>query len=317
MVNSRLGNRGFTFVELLVVMSILGILLTVAISVINPVSQVNKAKDAKQTSDLTQIRVALDAYYDDNHCYPQSVGFGSSWNTANGSVYMQKVPQSPDSSSPYIYEADTNSNCSQWFVLFAKLKLPTPGRQVCALSNPSCMPAGYNYCIVSGTTPPNCSFMAQVPVGQGAGSSPMGGSPQGTPLSCSNCAGGVCFFGVCLGGPTPTPTPTPIPTPTPTPTATPTPTLTPTPTPTPALTPTPTPTATPTPTLTPTPTPTPALCGGVPCSGFCFINVCLGSAPTPTPTPVLATPTPMPTPTPAPLCGGRICNGTCFFGICF
>ena len=87
-----------------------------------------------------------------------------------------------------------------------------------------------------------------------------------------------------FNAPTPPPTPTPIPTPTPppppptpptptptpppTPTPTPNPTPTPTPTPTPNPTPTPTPTPTATPVTTPTPSPTPA--GG---SGQCQIKV--------------------------------------------
>jgi Tfp pilus assembly protein FimT len=74
----------------------------------------------------------------------------------------------------------------------------------------------------------------------------------------------LSVWNAIVGTPTPSPTPsgppvTPTPTPTATPTETPTPTPTPTATPTgtPAGTPTPTPTATPVPTATPSPTPTP------------------------------------------------------------
>lgn len=56
---------------------------------------------------------------------------------------------------------------------------------------------------------------------------------------------------------TPTPSPTPVPTPTPTPLPTPSPTPLPTPSPTPSATPTPTPRTTPSPTPTPAATPTP------------------------------------------------------------
>ncbi|MSU45518.1 MAG: prepilin-type N-terminal cleavage/methylation domain-containing protein [Candidatus Zambryskibacteria bacterium] len=59
---------GFTLIELLVVISIISILSSVVLA--NLSSARAKARDAKRQSDLTQLRVALEFYYDSNGSYP-------------------------------------------------------------------------------------------------------------------------------------------------------------------------------------------------------------------------------------------------------
>lgn len=61
-------NRGFTLVEILVVVAIIGILA--AIVVLN-ISDANiQARDAKRKSDLNAIATALETYYSIHHKYP-------------------------------------------------------------------------------------------------------------------------------------------------------------------------------------------------------------------------------------------------------
>lgn len=80
-------NKGFTLVELLVVLSILALLLTLAVP--KYFTSIEKAKDATLKQDLNTLRESLDKYYADNGKYP---------NTLEDLVehkYIRKLPADP------------------------------------------------------------------------------------------------------------------------------------------------------------------------------------------------------------------------------
>jgi len=58
--------KGFTLIELLVVIAILGILAAATIIAINPVRNINQAKESNVKSDMAQIAHALLAYFTNN-----------------------------------------------------------------------------------------------------------------------------------------------------------------------------------------------------------------------------------------------------------
>ncbi|MDI1298995.1 type II secretion system protein [Methylotenera sp.] len=64
-------SNGFTLVELLVVLSILALLLTLAVP--RYFTSIEKAKDATLKQDLNTLRESLDKYYADNGQYPKSL----------------------------------------------------------------------------------------------------------------------------------------------------------------------------------------------------------------------------------------------------
>jgi prepilin-type N-terminal cleavage/methylation domain-containing protein len=54
---------GFTLVELLIVIALIGILSVAVLSTLNPIEQTNKASDAKYKNDAAEILGALERYY--------------------------------------------------------------------------------------------------------------------------------------------------------------------------------------------------------------------------------------------------------------
>jgi len=65
-VNNK--NKGFSLIELLVVMFIIGILTSVLLP--NLMSARQRAKDAQKISDVNAIKNALRLYYNDTQVYP-------------------------------------------------------------------------------------------------------------------------------------------------------------------------------------------------------------------------------------------------------
>lgn len=55
-------NSGFTMIELLIVIAILGILAVAVLSAINPVEQINRGRDTGSRSDAEQLLSAIDRY---------------------------------------------------------------------------------------------------------------------------------------------------------------------------------------------------------------------------------------------------------------
>lgn len=63
---------GFTIIEMLIVMVIIGIIGTVALVLFNSTRQTSR--DARRISDLENIRAAIVQYYEDNTVYPCNTG---------------------------------------------------------------------------------------------------------------------------------------------------------------------------------------------------------------------------------------------------
>lgn len=137
---------GFTLVELLIVVSIIGILSGVAIAVLNPAKFKGKARDGVRKNDIAVIKGAIENYYAENNIYPVSVPFGSPWLSPSGSTtYLKFVPQDPliaggSSWTQYCYTSNGNN-----FVLCAKVE--DTGSAYVPGGVTSCIAGGMAYCV--------------------------------------------------------------------------------------------------------------------------------------------------------------------------
>jgi len=61
---------GFTLVELLIVISLLGIIATIVIATINPIEQANRARDTRFKSDGAELISAIDRYFASHSEFP-------------------------------------------------------------------------------------------------------------------------------------------------------------------------------------------------------------------------------------------------------
>jgi prepilin-type N-terminal cleavage/methylation domain-containing protein len=137
---------GFTLIELLVVISIIGLLSSIVLASLNTARA--KARNAQRLSDMHQIQIALELYYDKYGTYP-TVGaardtgafdFGG-WDTTADGIFLQylvsegflpKMPLDPSGSTVvgsgyryYFYKTEYNTSygCAKPFYALGVLDM--------------------------------------------------------------------------------------------------------------------------------------------------------------------------------------------------
>jgi prepilin-type N-terminal cleavage/methylation domain-containing protein len=73
--------NGFTLIELIVTIAIIGLLATVILTVINPLEQIAKGRDSGRRSSVEQLGKAVEAYNLSKGAYPTA---GATWQDALG-----------------------------------------------------------------------------------------------------------------------------------------------------------------------------------------------------------------------------------------
>ncbi len=140
---------GFTLLEVLVAAVIVIVLTAVGVTSYSAVTQ--KSRDARRTSDLEQVRSALEMYRSDNGYYPNA-GNGNWTNisslSAGGLVpsFMQSIPADPrDTTNYYQYKATNVSGGNYYgYCLTAKFETLSVATNNC--SPTTTLPnSNYNY----------------------------------------------------------------------------------------------------------------------------------------------------------------------------
>lgn len=114
--------KGFTTMELLIVIALIGILATIIILFVN--SARAKGRDAQRMSDIEQIRTAIELYIIDNGVAPDmfAVDKESSWNNLSALLvptYIPTLPIDPCGLSPSCTTTTGGTNGS-WFAYVYK-----------------------------------------------------------------------------------------------------------------------------------------------------------------------------------------------------
>jgi general secretion pathway protein G len=96
MAEQRRKDRGFTLIELMIVMTIIGILASIAIPSYQ--RSLIKARESVLMEDLYQMRRAIDSYFADNGKYPDSL------ESLAESKYLRGIPVDPMTGSSDTWE---------------------------------------------------------------------------------------------------------------------------------------------------------------------------------------------------------------------
>lgn len=116
----KIARRGFTLIELLVVMAIVGILAVATIVAVNPLRNINQAKEANMKSDMAQIVLALKSYLTTNEGKYPDVSTPPLQNLVV-SKDLDPLPTQPDGTD-YNYQRSTTCSPGDCLVVvWAKL----------------------------------------------------------------------------------------------------------------------------------------------------------------------------------------------------
>ncbi|OGY97671.1 MAG: hypothetical protein A2855_00345 [Candidatus Liptonbacteria bacterium RIFCSPHIGHO2_01_FULL_57_28] len=151
-INSR---KGFTLIEMLIVIAIIGILASIVLVGLGPIQR--RGRDARRQADLGQVRNALELYYYKCGHYPggsactDPVG-NPTWDALEqavrgASIGISQIPNDPSEGQSYTYATNGSG-----YVLMAVLEdannpalndREAPGNGV---TDPGCT-EGTNYCL--------------------------------------------------------------------------------------------------------------------------------------------------------------------------
>lgn len=109
---ARAAERGFTLIELMIVVAIIAILAGILIP--NFVNARAQAQTAACESNLRAIATALELYYADNQVYPTASGaaVNPALLTANGIAYLNNTPKDPAAQTSAATYSLTTTNAS-------------------------------------------------------------------------------------------------------------------------------------------------------------------------------------------------------------
>ncbi len=186
--------KGFTLVELLIVIAIIGILAMIVLLALRGGTQIQKARDSRRKADMAKIQRCLEEYNNDHGYYLPT----SSYSCAGSALSpcIATIPCDPFKNVPYQYETD-GSSTPRWYRLYTQLDYtsdPAIGNVGCTTG---CAASGtsttYNYFVSSPNAPAAASLCS-------GATAPICGQPQNYVGVCASCCSGTQLRVTLFGG---------------------------------------------------------------------------------------------------------------------
>ncbi|MBP8590882.1 prepilin-type N-terminal cleavage/methylation domain-containing protein [Candidatus Shapirobacteria bacterium] len=112
---------GLTWIEVLIVVAIIGLLAVLFLNFFNPLEKRDQATNSRQKSDLDRLAIALEDYYNDKGCYPAEV----SCETGEADKlrpYLGTIPCDPATGGSYYYYPEDGASCPKHYRIYTTLK---------------------------------------------------------------------------------------------------------------------------------------------------------------------------------------------------
>ncbi|MFA6518677.1 MAG: prepilin-type N-terminal cleavage/methylation domain-containing protein [Candidatus Shapirobacteria bacterium] len=120
--------KGFSLVEIMIVIAILAIMMVIMVMTINPIAMIQRGTDARMKKDLSRIRVAFEEYRNDKKTFPNNSAPDflvnklmdrANCGTGIFAPWLNSWPCDPHG-NPYKIMVEENS-FPQWFKVLTKL----------------------------------------------------------------------------------------------------------------------------------------------------------------------------------------------------
>lgn len=110
---TKLAQAGFTMIELLVVISVIGILSVAVLSSINPIEQINKGRDTRSRSDAAQLISAVDRFFSIHETYPWNEDITGTVGSQNF-IYTADAAVEGDYIAEYTLDESETADINDW-----------------------------------------------------------------------------------------------------------------------------------------------------------------------------------------------------------
>jgi prepilin-type N-terminal cleavage/methylation domain-containing protein len=143
----RISNKkGFTLIEVLVVVSIIGLLASVVLVGLGGFR--SRGRDARRVTDLKSLQNGMELYFARNNAYPNALG-----DLITAGIGITKLPKDPAAGADYFYSFRTADR--QSYVLSARLDA-TAGDTMFSDSNSEVVVGNYTGTVTNCAAPYYC-----------------------------------------------------------------------------------------------------------------------------------------------------------------